>query len=112
MKERGEDVPSTISLNKHFENEDHLPELGIEEDFLDSDNSWNLLKQRLDEHFPEEWTDMFYSVYGLYGKEVEKSKDIAKRQGISGCLVTKRMKKMIEYIQSDKELCDILRELL
>ena len=45
-------------------------------------------------------------------KKIEKSKDIAKRQNISGCLVTKRMKKMIEYIQSDKELCDILRELL
>ena len=112
MKERGEEIPSTVSLDKNFENEDHLPELGIEEDFLDSDNSWNLLKERLEAHFPEDWTDIFYSVYGLYGKDVEKSKDIAKRQGISGCLVTKRMKKMIEYIQSDKELCDILRELL
>ena len=112
MKERGEDIPSTISLNRHFENEDHLPELGMEEDFLDSDNSWGLLKQRLESHFPDTWTDMFYSVYGLYGKAVEKSKDIAKRQGISGCLVTKRMKKMIEYIQSDKELCDVMRELL
>lgn len=112
MNERGEDVPSTISLNKNFDNEDHLLELGVKEDFLDSDNSWSLLKKRLDEHFPENWTDMFYSVYGLYGKKIEKSKDIAKRQNISGCLVTKRMKKMIEYIQSDKELCDILRELL
>jgi hypothetical protein len=55
---------------------------------------------------------MFYSVYGLYGHEVEKSKDIAKRFGISGCLVTKRMKKMIKFIQDDPELSEILRELL
>ena len=76
------------------------------------DDGWNALKNALDSHFPDAWTDMFYSVYGLYGHEVEKSKDIAKRQNISGCLVTKRMKKMIDFIQQDKNLCDILRDLL
>ena len=39
-------------------------------------------------------------------------KDIAERLGISGCLVTKRTKKIIEFIKNDKWLSSILRDLL
>ena len=52
------------------------------------------------------------SIYGLDGHDVEKGKDIAERLGISGCLVTKRTKKIIEFIKNDKELSSILRDLL
>lgn len=111
MRANEEEIPSVVSLNKNFENEDHLRSLGIEDE-PEFDDGWDALKNALDSHFPDAWTDMFYSVYGLYGHHLEKSKDVAKRQNISGCLVTKRMKKMIEFIQQDENLCDILRDLL
>ena len=40
------------------------------------------------------------------------AKDIAERLGISGCLVTKRTKKIIEFIKNDPELSSLLRDLL
>lgn len=111
MRENGEIIPSTVSIEKNFENEDHLSELGFEQEFL-FDNPWEMLKKKLEDNFSKDYTDMFYSVYGLYGHEIEKSKDIAKRLGISGCLVTKRMKKIINFIKEDEELSVILRDLL
>lgn len=111
MEENGEDLPVAVSISKNFENEDYLEQLGTEDEYL-FDDPWGILKRRLEENFKPEWTDMFFSVYGLYGKEVEKSKDVANRQGVSGCLITKRMKKMIQFIKEDKELSSILRDLL
>lgn len=111
MKENGEEMPSSISLNKNFDNEDHLASLGFEEDVL-LENPWDILIQKLKENFDEEWVDMFCSLYGLDGHAVEKGKDIAARLGVSGCLVTKRTKKIIKFIQDDAELSEILRDLL
>ena len=78
MKENGEEVPSSISLNKNFDNEDHLANLGFEDDVL-LDNPWDVLIKKLKENFDEEWVDMFCSLYGLDGHEVEKGKEIAAR---------------------------------
>ena len=111
MEEKGEEIPSSISLNKNFDNEDHLANLGFEDDIL-FDNPWDVLIKKLKENFDEEWVDMFCSLYGLDGHDVEKGKEIAARLGISGCLVTKRTKKIIQFIQKDNELSDILRDLI
>lgn len=111
MKERGEEMPSSISLNQHFENEDHLSSLGFEDDII-FDNPWELLIQRVKENFDPVWVDIFFSSFGLDGHEVEKGKDIAERLGISGCLVTKRTKKIINFIKNDPELSALLRDLL
>lgn len=111
MRERGEEIPSSISLNKNFDNEDHLEQLGFEEEVL-LENPWDILVKKLKMNFDEEWIDMFCSLYGLNGHPIEKGKDIAKRLGISGCLVTKRTKKMVQFIQEDAELSEILRDLL
>ena len=111
MKENGEEIPTSISLNQNFDNEDHLSSLGFEDDVL-LDNPWDVLIKKLKANFDEEWVDMFCSLYGLDGHDVEKGKDIAARLGISGCLVTKRTKKIIKFIQDDEEISEILRDLL
>lgn len=111
MVERGENIPTSISLEKNFENEDHLLSLGFEDDIV-FDNPWKVMLDKVKANFDEEYVDIFCSIYGLDGHEVEKGKDIAERLGISGCLVTKRTKKIIEFIKNDKELSSILRDLL
>jgi RNA polymerase sigma factor (sigma-70 family) len=111
MAEKGEIIPTSISLEKNFENEDHLLSLGFEDDVV-FDNPWRVMLDKVKANFDEEYVDIFCSVYGLDGHDVEKGKDIAERLGISGCLVTKRTKKIIEFIKNDKELSSILRDLL
>lgn len=111
MTERGENIPTSVSLEKNFENEDHLLSLGFEDDVV-FDNPWKVMLDKVKANFDEEYVDIFCSVFGLDGHDVEKGKDIAERLGISGCLVTKRTKKIIEFIKNDKELSSILRDLL
>lgn len=111
MTEKGEIIPTSVSLEKNFENEDHLLSLGFEDDAV-FDNPWKVMLDKIKSNFDEEHVDIFCSVYGLDGHDVEKGKDIAARLGISGCLVTKRTKKIIEFIKNDKCLSSILRDLL
>ena len=111
MTEKGENIPTSVSLEKNFENEDHLLSLGFEDDVI-FDNPWKVMLDKVKANFDEEYVDIFCSIYGLDGHEVEKGKDIAERLGISGCLVTKRTKKIIDFIKNDKELSSILRDLL
>ena len=111
MSERGEASPTAISIEKNYENEDHLAQLGFEDETL-FDNPWHVLIQKLSENFPKDWVDMFCDEYGLNGHPVVKCKEIAERLGVSGCLITKRTKKMHEFISSNDELRELLRELL
>ena len=111
MSERGEASPTAISIEKNYENEDHLSQLGFEDETL-FDNPWQVLIQKLSENFPRDWVDMFCDEYGLNGHPVVKCKEIAERLGVSGCLITKRTKKMHEFISSNDELRELLRELL
>ena len=111
MAEKGEDAPTSVSLEKNFENEDHLLSLGFEDDVV-FDNPWQIMLDKVKANFDEEHVDIFCSIFGLDGHDVEKGKDIAERLNISGCLVTKRTKKIIDFIKNDKELSSILRDLL
>lgn len=111
MTERGENIPTSVSLEKNFENEDHLLSLGFEDDVV-FDNPWKVMLDKIKANFDEEYVDIFCSIYGLDGHDVEKGKDVAERLGISGCLVTKRTKKIIDFIKNDKELSSVLRDLL
>ena len=88
-----------------------MAQLGFEDETL-FDNPWHVLIQKLSENFPKDWVDMFCDEYGLNGHPVVKCKEIAERLGVSGCLITKRTKKMHEFISSNDELRELLRELL
>lgn len=110
MNETGGVVPTTVSIEKNFENEDHLDAIGlVDEDFVYED-PWQMLIKKLKNNFSEENVDTFCSVYGLDGHKVEKCKEIAQRMNVSGSLITKRIKKMIEFIKNDKELSNALRD--
>lgn len=76
------------------------------------DNPLKVLIYKVTKKFPNDWADIFFSVYGLNGNITKKQKDIAQEYNISCCLVTKRVQKIIEYIKTDKELINILKDLL
>jgi hypothetical protein len=52
MRENGEEMPTAISINKYFDNEDHLFELGIKDD-PEFDNPWEVMRQKLEDNFSE-----------------------------------------------------------
>jgi RNA polymerase sigma factor (sigma-70 family) len=128
MQEKGETLPTAISIDKFYNNSDDTRKnnseynygkyVGCQLDFLgfedekSIENPYNILIDKIKENFDSAHVDMFCSVYGLDGHKIEKGKDIAKRYNVSNCLVTKRIKKIIDFIKNDKELSDILRELL
>ena len=109
MTEKGEPLPTTVGIDNFYGAS--LTKLGYADD-PELEDSWEMLRTRLTDNFPSEWTEMFFSLYGIFGRELKKGKDIAKELGVSGCLITKRTHKMIEFIKKDPELLDALRELL
>ena len=109
MTEKGEPLPTTVGIDNFYGAS--LTKLGYADD-PELEDSWEMLHTRLTDNFPPEWTEMFFSLYGIFGRELKKGKDIAKELGVSGCLITKRTHKMIEFIKKDPELLDALRELL
>lgn len=142
MINKQQDIPKIISLDEYFENQDYCRSMAsidynkggkhiykdnfdfhgtisdeklIDFGFADRimfDSRWKIMIERLKERFDDRYLDVFFSTYGIDCHKIEKGKDIAKRLGISGALVTKRIKKVIDYIKSDKELCELLKDLL
>lgn len=111
LKSKGESQPTSFSIDKYFENEDHLINLGVE-DSKCFENPWDILYKKISEKFDKNHAEILFSIYGLNGYKIEKGKDLAKKYNISGCLITKRIKKMVEFIKNDNELSDYLRDLL
>lgn len=111
MKENEQEMPFSISLEKNFSNDDHLYELGFEDNIL-FDNPWEVLIKELNREFKPEWVDMFLSIYGIDGRETVSCKELAKKYNISPALITVRKNKMIKYIQSKQELLDVLYDLM
>ena len=62
--------------------------------------------------FGERDYKMFYMSFGLNGYEETKGKDIAIEFGVSEGLVSQKIKKVIQFIRKDNELCEILANLL
>ena len=82
-----------------------------EEKFSDGD-VFEYLYSRIEDAFGERDYTMFYMSFGLNGFDEMKGKDIAIKFGVSEGLVSQKIKKVINYIRKDEELCEILANLL
>ena len=69
------------------------------------------LYSRLNDQFTTIDREIFYYTYGLNGHEEMSGKQIAKHFMISEGRVSQRLKKVLEFIRQDKDLCEMLATL-
>lgn len=99
---------STINTPKRSDWTKHLSE---DAKFSDGD-IFETLYTELENNFSQRDCEIFYRAYGLNGYDEEKGKDIAKMFGVSRSLVSIKLNSIITYIQNNKELVEILSNLL
>ena len=73
---------------------------------------FDYLYTRLENHFPNRDYEIFYMTFGLKGYDEMRGKEIAKKYGISEGLVSQRLKRVLEYIRKDNDLCEMLSSLI
>ena len=115
--ERGESVFNSLSIDAPSRSDDEVKpretvmNMVQDEKFSDGD-IFEYLYSRLEDAFGEHEYTMFYMSFGLNGYDETKGKDIAAEFGVSEGLVSQKIKKVINYIRKDVELCEILANLL
>lgn len=120
VSESGMPLFTSVSIDKAVRTDDEKRPLEIKlgmvsnETFSDGD-VFEYLYSRLDDKFvgkDKRAVNYFYMSFGLHGEDETPGKDIAKKCGVSEALVSKEIKKVIEWIKKDKDLCEVLSNLL
>lgn len=113
----GEAVFNSVSIDASVSPDDDVKPREIvmgmyqDEKFSDGD-VFEYLYSRLENDLCERDYTIFYMAYGLKDYEETKGKDIAMFFNVSEGLVSQRLKKVIEYIRKDTDLCEVLANLL
>lgn len=117
---KGESTNLTRSLDRVMSKgdedyaQDHQAALGVEDKPLtNQDEQWKKVFDELGKQFSKRDIVVFLKYFGLGGEKQEKGKDIAKEFGMTPAMVTYIVtKKIIPYMKSNKDMLDILSELL
>lgn len=115
--EAGESLFTSISIDRSMRADDEKKPLEVklgmvsDETFSDGD-VFEYLNVRLLENFKERDVKMFYKTFGLMGEEDMKGKDIAKEFGVSGAVISNKVNKILKWIKTDTDLCEVLSNLL
>ena len=81
-----------------------------DEDFSNGD-VFEYLYSRIEEEFSVRDYTIFYRVFGLKGYDETPNKVIAKELHVSEGLISQRLKKVLDFIRKDTELCEALASL-
>lgn len=116
-KERGETLFTSVSIDRSIRDEDDIKPREIVMGMyvpakFDDGDVFKYLYERLEEKFPQRECDMFYMTFGLKGYEETANQDIAKRFGVSEGLVSQKKRKIIDWIKTDRDLCEMLSNLV
>ena len=108
---------NTVSIDQPITNdEDTKPRdmvMGMyEEEKFSNGDVFKYLYSRLEDQFNQRDRDMFYKIFGLHGFDETPNKDIAKEYGVSEGLVSQRVKKVINWIKQDRDLCEMLSSII
>lgn len=80
---------------------------------FDDGDVYEYMYYRLESKFSKFQCDIFYRSFGLNGyDDIQKGKDIAKELGISEASVSQKVKKVVQWMKSDTEMCEMLGNLL
>lgn len=107
---------TSVSLDNSKEDENYSYSK-IKGELLDSNkfsdgDIFEYLYMRLESHFSKRDCTIFYMIFGLKDFPEMKGKEIAALLGISEGLISQKVKKMTVWIHSDKDLCEMLENLL
>lgn len=120
-KERNENIYCRIGFDKGKIDSDNDSSDSFKKFNLDGMHSkpvfedgdiYEYMYARLKRQFPKNQRDMFYKSFGLHGYDEMKGKDIAKELGVSEGLVSQKVKKVVNWIRSDNEMCEMLGKLI
>lgn len=115
--ELGESTFNTISIDQPYSGDDEMTPretvMGMyENEKFSNGDVFDYLYTRLENHFSSRDYKIFYMTFGLKGYDEMRGKEIAKKYGISEGLVSQRLKRVLEYIRKDNELCEMLSSLI
>jgi hypothetical protein len=71
-------------------------------------NFWQYLKTRLEDRFNKTDCYCFYSYYGLMGYNEKQVAELANEFKVTSGRISQRIKKVVNYIRHDTELCEML----
>ena len=116
-KERGETLFTSVSIDRSIRDEEDIKPREIVMGMyvpakFDDGDVFEYLYERLEEKFPQRECDMFYMTFGLKGYEETPNQVIAKRFGVSEGLVSQKKRKIIDWIKTDRDLCEMLSNLV
>lgn len=124
LKKAGEDIPTSHSIDALGGNSDDGEEGGMIDRILQLSNSderagegsesqqWDIVFKAIEKKLPKRDVSIFYKLFGLNGEQVTKGKDIASEFGISQAAVTSAKNKVLNFLQSNKELRSVLLDIL
>lgn len=75
-------------------------------------NIFDYLFSRIEDQFDKQDYELFYKKFGLKDYNETKGKDIAKEYNISEAQVSNRIKKIINWIRKDNDMCEMLANLI
>ena len=117
-KENGGPLFNTVSIDRSIRDDDENLKpreivMGMyEKAKFDDGDVFEYLYSRLEDKFPQRECDMFYMSFGLKGFDETPNQDIAKHFGVSEGLVSQKKRKIIDWIKTDRDLCEMLANLL
>lgn len=117
-KENGGPLFNTVSIDRSIRDDDESLKpremvMGMyEKAKFDDGDVFEYLYSRLEDKFPQRECDMFYMSFGLKGFDETPNQDIAKHFGVSEGLVSQKKRKIIDWIKTDRDLCEMLSNLL
>lgn len=117
--EAGESLFNSVSMDtqmSHSDDDNRRPleiRIGMYENEKFSDGDvFEYLYTRLEAQFSEKECVMFYKHFGLKGFDETKGKDIAKEFDVSEGLISQKVKKVVNWIRKDENLCEVLGNLV
>lgn len=83
----------------------------VENEHFSNGDVYEYLYTRIDERFNEADRFCFYAYYGLHGYDEMQVAELAAHYGVTSGRISQRIKKVINYIKHDNDLCEMLGSL-